>query len=534
MWLEKTGNSLGKYPVIPKQDFSGKKIINTIINCKGIIMKNSSSNQELHHEIFGSILDRSQMTPYLLLRAENYETALRQATRMMGNRGFDTFGSDELEESEKKRAQKYIEQVYKYCFCFMFPFLKSQLGRLKALTSGNHDLYRNCLQTIEETETKLYNQKFRKIVAEDPRHLFLLASSRKYPRVFYGYRGKNMDVPPDWQQMACSILKIAHLIKSIEEDSQDINDYAQLGLFFETHGQSLHDLYNYNWQNPEHLPESEAAQRAFVKISAFFHKLKESIRFDMKKKCLIFNSGDGVEVEIVEIKSRLKSPESMFTKLGKNLEGEPHNIRDILAITFILKNKDDTLKLFHALQKRGVILQENTISPSITQTLFDHPESMMEAVRSLMISLSKSEGKDEVHDEEEIMENANNFYNALGVNTAMNPHSSLGHKKFQCKINFFVPIHRKAGTDKILIPGTTEYTKRRQINKTTEQHTLALELRISDEQSWRKSEHKEDSHHDAYKFRQLISVMNRVFKNSFHFPKESFPQLREDQKKLFS
>ena len=61
-----------------------------------------------------------------------------------------------------------------------------------------------------------------------------------------------------------------------------------------------------------------------------------------------------------EIKARLKSPESMVTKLGKDLEGEAYDIRDILAITFILKDKDDTLKLFHALQKKGVILQENT------------------------------------------------------------------------------------------------------------------------------------------------------------------------------
>jgi len=73
---------------------------------------------------------------------------------------------------------------------------------------------------------------------------------------------------------------------------------------------------------------------------------------------MIFNSGDGVEVDIADIKSRLKSPESMFTKLGKDIEGEAQDIRDILAITFILKSKDDTLKLFHALQKRGVILQE--------------------------------------------------------------------------------------------------------------------------------------------------------------------------------
>jgi hypothetical protein len=39
----------------------------------------------------------------------------------------------------------------------------------------------------------------------------------------------------------------------------------------------------------------------------------------------------------------------------------------------ILRSMDDTLKLFHALQKRGVILQENTASHSITQTLVIKP-----------------------------------------------------------------------------------------------------------------------------------------------------------------
>jgi len=38
---------------------------------------------------------------------------------------------------------------------------------------------------------------------------------------------------------------------------------------------------------------------------------------------IVFNSGDGVAVDIVEIKARLKSPESMFTKLGKEVEGDP-------------------------------------------------------------------------------------------------------------------------------------------------------------------------------------------------------------------
>ena len=495
-------------------------------------MKNTSSGQELQHEIFGSILDRTEMTPFLLLPAGNYEAALGQATKMMANRGFDLHDG-ELLGSEKERARRYIEQVYKYFFEWMLPFFRNQLEGLSALHSANSGLYRNCLQSIEKIESVLKSADFREMIYEDPRHLFLLASSRKYPHVLYGYQGKRMEVSAEWQQAACSILKMGHLVKSIEEDSQDIDDYAQLGFFLEMQGQSLDDLYYYDWENPGLLPESESAQRAFVKISTFFHKLKESMVFDKNKACLVFNSGDGVEVDIVEIKARLKSPQSMFTKLGKNVEGEAYDIRDILAITFILKSMDDTLKLFHALQKRGVILQENTASHSITQTLFDDPESMMEAVRRLMISLSQSEGSGEMPGGKELLSNAKKFYEALNVNAAKNPHSSLGHKKFQFKINFSLPIHRTAETNEIMVPGTLLYSKRGQIAKRTQQHTLGIELRISDEQSWRSSEKKGDSHHDAYKFRQLVSVMNRVFKSTFHFPQEAFAQLRKDQVSLF-
>jgi uncharacterized protein (TIGR04552 family) len=497
-------------------------------------MEPKSSSQELHHEIFGSILDRTEMSPYLLLAAENYQTALKQATKMMNNRGFDMIDNGELQESERERAKNYVNRTYKYLFNLMFPFVKKQLSGLLALDSINADLYRNSLQAIGQVESILINTGFQEIAGKDPRHLFLLASSGKYPTVFHGYRGKNMNIPTEWQQTACAILKMGYLIKSIEEESQDINDYAQLGFFLESENQSLDDLFNYDWENPKHIPESESAQKAFVKISTFFHKLKESITFDDQQKWFVFDSGDGVRVNINEIKARLKSPESMVTKLGKDLEGEAYDIRDILAITFILKDKDDTLKLFHALQKKGVILQENTSSCSITQTLFDTPESMIEAVRRLMISLSQSAGHQETPTEQELLANAKTFYEALSMNAAINQHSSLGHRKFQCKIFFSLPIHREAETHKIVIPGTPIYARRNLLDKKTQQHTLGVELRISDEESWRTSEQKGDSHHNAYKFRQLISVMNRVFKNVFNVPKESIAQLKKDQSTLFS
>ncbi len=495
-----------------------------------------SSGQELYHEIFGSILDRPEMTPYLLLGSVNYESALRQATRMMVNRGFDMPGSPQLQQCENRRAQKYVGRVYEYFFNWMFPFSRKQLHGLLSMNSANAVLYRSCLQAMADAEAVIMSADFRSVINEDPRHLFLLASSRKYPHVFYGYRGQNMDVPAGWQQAACSILKMGQLIKLIEEVSQDINDYAKLGFYLQSQGKSLNDLYNYDWGNPGNLPSDESAQKAFVKISTFFHKLKASMMLDAKKGCLVFNSGDGVEVDISEIKARLKSPESMFTKLGKNVEGEVSDIRDIVAITFILKDRADTLKLFHALQKRGVILQENTSSQSITQTLFDSPGDMIEATRRLMISLSRSEGGSsdvESLDEEELLANATKFYEALNVNAAKNRDSSSGHKKFQCKITFSLPVHREAGTNTILIPGTPAYALRDRISKITQQHTLGVELRISDEQSWRISEQKGESHHDAYKFRQVVSLMNRIFQGRFNFPKEGLDQLRRDHAVFF-
>lgn len=488
---------------------------------------------ELHHEIFGSVLDRTEMTPYLLLKAARYETALEQATKMMANRGFDTSGDDSLQKSERDRAQTYVEQVYRYFFSWMFPVLTDQMKALADLGSETRTLYLDCIETISRIESVLNEERFREIVREDPRHLFLMASSKKYPAVFDGYRGERLDVPVSWQKIACSILKMGHLVKSIEEDSQDINDYAQLGLFLEMEGQSLHDLFHYAWDDPKRLPASESAQKAYVKIATFFQKLNESLVPASGGEGLVFDSGDGVKVDIVEIKSRLKSPESMFTKLGKDIEGEAHDIRDILAITFLIRDRNDTLKLFHALQKRGVILQENTLSHSITQTLFDRPESMIEAIRRLIISLARSEGIDSAPDGEEMLSQAKTFFESLSVNAARNPYSSLGHRKFQCKINYSVPIHRAKETNKILIPGTVEYARRNEFEKKTQQYTLALELRISDVESWRMSEYLGDSHHDAYKFRQLISVMNRVFKDVFSFPDKHVQQLRKDQTVLY-
>ena len=489
---------------------------------------------ELYHEIFGSILDRTEMTPYLLRPALGYKTGLRRATRMLGNRGFDTLRQDDLRPSERVRALAYIAQVRRYIHDWLFPFVRKQLRDLVGLQSAQAPLYQDALASIGELEEVLMDDDFLALVDEDPRHLFMLASLRKYPHLFRGHPGGPIGEQSErWQMMACSILKMAHLIKSLEEDSQEIHQYAQLGLHLETERQNLGDLFHFDFTKATVFPKDDASRIAFVKLSTFFYKLHESLRFDAAKQCHVFHSGDGVEVDIVDVKARLKSPESMLSKLGKDVEGEVHDIRDILAITFLLKSRHDTLTLFHALQKRGVILQENTVSHSITQTLFANPDDMIEAVRRLMHALAHSEGHRARPSRAQLQKNARHFFEALGTNELHNIHSSGQHRKFQCKINFSLPIHRQARPHQILIPGTKAFTHRDRYRLVTEQHTLPVELRISDEQSWKESEQTGDAHHDAYKFRQLIALMNRIFRPTFNFPLAAQPRLRRDQRRLF-
>ena len=61
------------------------------------------------------------MTPFLLLPARNYDSALKQVTKMMVNRGFDTLGDDELATSEGERAARYIRRAYAIILDRVFP-----------------------------------------------------------------------------------------------------------------------------------------------------------------------------------------------------------------------------------------------------------------------------------------------------------------------------------------------------------------------------------------------------------------------------
>jgi uncharacterized protein (TIGR04552 family) len=491
-------------------------------------MQEQRRGQELYHDIFGSVLDRDAMTPYLLKDSHNYEKSIRQATCMMANRGFGVDG-DGLAAGERERALAFVFQARDYFKHSLFPFVRRQLRNLAGLNSPRAQLYAKCLSELDEIEGIIFNPEFSSLVAEDPRHLFLMSSSAKYADLFSGYRGQGLAVPREWQKAACAILKMCHLVKSIEEDSQDIADYAQLGFFLQRNAVSLVGLFSFNWDDENLVPEEESARRAYVKLAAFFKKLGSSTSYNKARGTYVFDSGDGVRVEIAGVMARLKSPESMFAKLGKSVEGEAYDIRDILAITFLLNNRDDTLTLFHALQKQGLILQENTASASITQTIFTCPDDMQEAVHRLMLNLARSEGRQEAPSPTELREQTAGFFEALSVNGKGNPHSSAGHQKFQCKISYSVPIQYDAKTREVLLPGADPVSG----SFVTRQGTLPVEIRISDRQTWDSSETKGEAHHDAYKLRQLLPLCNRLFAPLFLFPRDAEPGLRADQALLF-
>ena len=88
--------------------------------------------QELYHEIFGSILDRREMTPYLLQHCVNYEEALNKASRMMANRGFDISGAC-VSDTEKKRAMGYVSLAIDYLLKWLFPFLRCRAASRSSL-----------------------------------------------------------------------------------------------------------------------------------------------------------------------------------------------------------------------------------------------------------------------------------------------------------------------------------------------------------------------------------------------------------------
>ncbi len=488
-------------------------------------MAESDQGQELYHEIFGSVLDRSELTPYLLRDCAGYDDALARAGLMLVNRGF-SMTDGELDSGELARAAGYVRMSLDYLRGSLIPAVSSQLRRLSSLGSSLAGDYRRAMDSLDAIGTLLFRGELASLIAEDPRHLFLLASGAKYPHLFRGRPGAPDRIPPAWRLASCSLLKLCHLVKALEEDSQDIFDFAQLGMFFGSRNIPLTGLFSFAWDDSANEPTEEHARCAYMKLAAFFRRLSLSVARDPDSRSLVFNSGDGVSVEIVDVKARLKSPESMIAKIGKDASEEPYGIRDVLAVTFLLKRREDSLILFHALQKQGVILQENIASASVTQTLFDSPADMEDSVRALMHALSLREGRDEDPDADAVRAASAGFFNALNSNSAENSHSSGLHRKFQCKLNFSVPVLHDALTGRIVAHGFAGTSRVRQ-------HTVPVELRISDIRSWERSELRGEAHHAAYKFRQHVVLLNRLFSPLFSFSPDSFAKLREDQNILF-
>lgn len=484
-------------------------------------MTDGADDQELYHDIFGSVLDRSELTPYLLRNCGSYDISLARASLMMANRGF-AVENGKPDAGELERAAAYVAQATGYITGYLAPTVERHLADLSRLGPAQAERWERPLGEIRKVLSLLLPGDLEALISEDPRHLFLLSSSVKYPHLFRGRDGGPDPVPAEWRMAGCSALKMCHLVKSLEEDSQDVYEWARLGFWFEAQGIPLGGLFDFPWDEIPGDGIDDSALRSFMKLRVFFRKLQSSITADKETGELVFNSGDGVFVRIAEVKARLKSPESMLAKLGKDASEEAYTIRDILAVTFLLRDKNDSLTLFHALQKQGVILQENTASSSITQTLFDTSEDMEEAVKILMRNLARREGVLAEPDPEAVARNARSFFAALRTNANVNPHTSNDHRKFQCKLNFSVPVRLGGETPAVTRPLSM-----------TRQHTVPIELRISDAESWERSEYRGEAHHDAYKCRQLLRLSHRLFSPLFSFPSEWFDALRADQNLLY-
>jgi hypothetical protein len=210
------------------------------------------SSFELYHEIFGSVLDRIDLNPYLMRNSKGYADSLSRASLMMGNRGFFLI-KGELGVGEIERASQYVSQALHFMSDWLFPMVKNQLKSL--LTMDYNDIeaierqknYQKANQEIDIIEQVFNKTPFTECIQEDPRHLFILVSLHKYPNLFDGYK-KHKVIPHRWSYAACAVLKMCHLIKSIEEDVR-IFMICLFRVIFESHG-SLERFVQFSLANP--------------------------------------------------------------------------------------------------------------------------------------------------------------------------------------------------------------------------------------------------------------------------------------------
>jgi hypothetical protein len=273
------------------------------------------------------------MTPYMLRNCGDYGEALLRANGMLANRGFD-MSTDALETGEIERAAGYVKQSVEYIDSALLPFVRNQLELLADSGSPAERLYREAIDSVDEIHAMLSGGKFRELIEEDPRHLFLLSSSAKYPHLFHGYRGENLYVPRKWKMMGCTILKMCHLIRSIEEDSQDINDYARLGMFLESRGKSSGPR-RHGLGEPTDIPEDECARPRFVTIG----DSSEAGQSVSRREDGLVSMGDGVKFDNRQIRRGSRARKQSQTRQGR--EENPSHPRHI-AITLI-RNSGPTL-----------------------------------------------------------------------------------------------------------------------------------------------------------------------------------------------
>jgi hypothetical protein len=117
--------------------------------------------------------------------------------------------SDELDPGELERASRYVSAALDYALSSLIPPVRSQFCRLASLKTSLEGRYRAAEESLASMTSLLSSGEFRDLVDEDPRHLFLLASSAKYPLLFEGKPGFSTRVPPRWRFAACTVLKLA-------------------------------------------------------------------------------------------------------------------------------------------------------------------------------------------------------------------------------------------------------------------------------------------------------------------------------------
>ena len=98
---------------------------------------------ELYHDIFGSVLDRTELTPYLLRNCSNFQTAIEKTTMMLGNRGF-LVSDGELANGELARLSEDINQAIFYFTKWLRPLAKEHLQQLSSLSNERTGFLQNC------------------------------------------------------------------------------------------------------------------------------------------------------------------------------------------------------------------------------------------------------------------------------------------------------------------------------------------------------------------------------------------------------